>query len=1056
MYEALFEQTYDGLAVFDLQGHCTQVNPQTCTMLGYQAQEFMGMTFGQVSVEPERAQTLFRKLLADGTAATFECGLRRKSGPILHVEATATLVRNADGQPTRVQLIIRDVTERRRAQIELADQNRMLRTLIDSLPDFVYVKDLENRFVADNEAHARSTGRTVAEVVGKTDYDLYPNELAERYVADGQRVMDADRPLLNYEEPCIGKEGEPIWALTSKIPLHDSEGKIVGLVGVTRDITQRKQHEKQLEESERFIQKITAAIPDVLFVYDFEAGIYRYSNSDAIYRALGYAPEEFARRDLSFLESITHPDDIDNLHRWYDRFKVLGDDDVLETTYRLLHKNGEWRRFYSRDRVFARNAEGAPTQSLGISQDITEVVLVEQRLRRQNEYLRALSEITLALINRLDPSDIMRTVLARTKALMQTEYVYIDMVSETPALTPGFIRIQRFEGETYEVRPGEGVIGRVCATAETVVVEDYGNWPYRVNASKLSDVRASIGIPLRSKERLVGSLGVSYTDSEHSFEAAEIDILNRIGELASIALDNAQLFAAAQRELAERERVEAALRASEARYRAVVESQTEMICCFAPDNTVTFVNDAYCRYFDVRREDILGKTLPRRIPEEDWSRMEPVLNAQFRGEMEVAVYEHRVVTPSGETRWQQWIDRVIKDEQGKIVELQGVGRDVTERKVAELALNAERDFVSAIVGNTVALLTVSDREGRIVTFNGACEALSGYRFEEVEGQKIWDRLILPEEVELVKQVFASVCEGHYPNQNINSWVARDGKTRLIEWSNTALTDEHGEVTHIVSSGVDISARQQLEERNLELALEREKVKMLGNFVRDASHDFRTPLSILNTALYLMRRSPGAEVFEPRLLEMEHQVSHLTRLIDQLLTMTRLDSGTGIKLAQVVLNDIVQMVAASLQASTQEKDQQMTVRLAEDLPPVLADVWQLNQALRNVGINAVQYTPRGGSVMIETARENRSVVIRISDTGVGIEPADLPHVFDRFYRADKARTGGEAGAGLGLAITRKILELHQGDITASSAPGQGAVFTIRLPIMEAVPSRNHHG
>src|SRR5690606_24921148 len=100
--------------------------------------------------------------------------------------------------------------------------------------------------------------------------------------------------------------------------------------------------------------------------------------------------------------------------------------------------------------------------------------------------------------------------------------------------------------------------------------------------------------------------------------------------------------------------------------------------------------------------------------------------------------------------------------------------------------------------------------------------LSGYRFDEVVNQRLWDVLLPPDEAAQVEAVFQRIYAGAYPNANVNHWLTRDGKRRLIEWSNTALTDEHGQVTHVVSSGVDITVRKQLEERNLELALEREK------------------------------------------------------------------------------------------------------------------------------------------------------------------------------------------------------------------------------------------
>ncbi|MBN1430702.1 MAG: substrate-binding domain-containing protein [Anaerolineae bacterium] len=140
-----------------------------------------------------------------------------------------------------------EVAERQQAQEALAQERNLLRTLVDSIPDIIYVKDAEGRFILKNETGAHVMGAASAgEVIGKTDFDYYPRELAERFHADDQQVIRSGQPLINREEPGIGPEGKERWILTTKVPLHDSQGKIIGLVGVGRDITERKQVEEEL------------------------------------------------------------------------------------------------------------------------------------------------------------------------------------------------------------------------------------------------------------------------------------------------------------------------------------------------------------------------------------------------------------------------------------------------------------------------------------------------------------------------------------------------------------------------------------------------------------------------------------------------------------------------------------------------------------------------------------------------------------------------------------------------------------------------------------------
>jgi len=149
------------------------------------------------------------------------------------------------------------------------------------------------------------------------------------------------------------------------------------------------------------------------------------------------------------------------------------------------------------------------------------------------------------------------------------------------------------------------------------------------------------------------------------------------------------------RDITERKRAEEALWESEARYRAVVEHQTELICRFLPDATLTFVNDAYCRYFGKKREELIGHSFMPCIPEEDRGGVK-VQFTSLSAENPVATYEHRVLTPNGEVCWQQWADRAIFDEQGRLVEFQSVGRDITERKRAEEALQQHTERLRAL------------------------------------------------------------------------------------------------------------------------------------------------------------------------------------------------------------------------------------------------------------------------------------------------------------------------------------------------------------------------
>ena len=185
----------------------------------------------------------------------------------------------------------------------------------------------------------------------------------------------------------------------------------------------------------------------------------------------------------------------------------------------------------------------------------------------------------------------------------------------------------------------------------------------------------------------------------HLDQALEQPVQARTAELLAINSQLEKRIGELERESYERQQAEATLRqkserwlletrASEARYRAIVEDQTELICRFKPEGTLTFVNDAYCRYFDKRPEELIGRSFLPLIPEEDWVQVKNLI-ASLNRDHPVGTLEHRIILPNGEIRWQQWSDRVIFDQQGQLIEYQAVGRDITERKRAEIELQRQ-------------------------------------------------------------------------------------------------------------------------------------------------------------------------------------------------------------------------------------------------------------------------------------------------------------------------------------------------------------------------------
>jgi signal transduction histidine kinase len=253
---------------------------------------------------------------------------------------------------------------------------------------------------------------------------------------------------------------------------------------------------------------------------------------------------------------------------------------------------------------------------------------------------------------------------------------------------------------------------------------------------------------------------------------------------------------------------------------------------------------------------------------------------------------------------------------------------------------------------------------------------------------------------------------------------------------------------------DIDERIRAEEQRIELAVERERVGVLQRFLSNMSHDLRTPLSVIKTAAYLIDKLGDQPEKLQRQIEVLHaQTDQLQRMLDDLLQMSRLDKAdtSSYQFAWQSVNPLLQAVINEMHSAALRKNIELRFDTDDSLPRVLLDQSEFKRMIKHLVNNAITYTPESGHVQVSASArrppevERNWVVIEVRDSGVGISPLELPHVFERFYRVDAARTGA-TGTGLGLNIARKIADAHNGRIEAESQLGKGSTFRVCLPAL----------
>jgi len=250
-------------------------------------------------------------------------------------------------------------------------------------------------------------------------------------------------------------------------------------------------------------------------------------------------------------------------------------------------------------------------------------------------------------------------------------------------------------------------------------------------------------------------------------------------------------------------------------------------------------------------------------------------------------------------------------------------------------------------------------------------------------------------------------------------------------------------TRVLWISRDMTEQKQAEQQQLELALQREKLEFFQQFVNNMTHDLKTPLTVIETSLYLLQRATNDTHRQQRVDVIHKQLDLLQQMIDDMLMIGRLDVIPQLELETMDYISILEETIAQLRPRVEQKGQQLDILLPADSIVIPTAPNELRRVIVNLIDNAIKYTPTEGHIEIRVYPEKTTIVTEVRDTGIGIQQVDIPHVFERFFRSDNGRSTA-SGTGLGLAIVHRIVELHGGQIEVESEIGQGTTVRVRLP------------
>ena len=511
---------------------------------------------------------------------------------------------------------------------------------------------------------------------------------------------------------------------------------------------------------------------------------------------------------------------------------------------------------------------------------------------------------------------------------------------------------------------------------------------------------------------------------------------------------------------------EGGLRQSEERFRLLVESVRDYaIFMLDPQGHVLTWNAGAERFKGYRAEEIIGQHFSKFYPPEALAQGLPAHELEVASRVGSFEDEGWRVRKDGSQFWANVVITALRDAHGQLIGFAKVTRDLTKRRGHEEALRqSEERFRLLVEGVRDYAIFMLDANGNIATWNVGAKRIKGYDAEEIIGRHF--STFYP----------ADVVESGWPEHELRvaaergsfvdeGWRVRKDGSRF--WANvtiTALRDDQNRLLGFAKLTRDLTERKRSEEMAMvsqqrDEILEAERsarmtaqraARMKDEFVATLSHELRTPLSaILGWTQVLLKTAASMTPDELcRAIEViDRNARSQVQLIDDLLDLSRVMTGkVRLDLQQISMVDVVRASIESAEPAAEVKGIRLKIMLDPVSATVNADVGRIQQVVWNLLSNAIKFTPKGGQIQVVLQRVNSHVELSVSDTGVGIPASFLPHVFDRFSQRDSSTTRDYGGLGLGLAISKQLVELHGGTIRAiSQGEGQGATFVVKLPL-----------
>lgn len=887
-----------------------------------------------------------------------------------------------EGKPIRLDGISIDIDSIRRSRLNLELSQQRLKSIVDSLPDPVFISTKEGgKIIFANEVLFRVYEMTPSDFLGKKVIQFYQN-------FDGRRSyvehLKREGHVQNHELLLKNKKGESFWVSASTMPLDFQNQDC--FITILQDVTVRKNLEREIQESNERYQLAVEGTNDVIWEYDFKS---KHSYvSPQFWAGMELEPEDSPLDDELITKYLVEEDKESFLKNFGEAKKERIGDMTLEVRFLAKGNRIIWVLFKARI-LYDKN--GKPLRAVGSFSNITSLKEAQSQLRESEEKYRMISK---------NSSDC--------------------------------ICLQKINGEFEFVSPSSTeVLGYSPEELREINLSEFIHEDYQ------SLVRSKIVDVVKGREKTATIVYKAFS------KGSKPEWLETIaGAIFDDDSGRAIYLQTSTRNVTDRIEAQTKLRESQERYKLITENSNDIVSLMDPKGNYMFLSPSIKDKMGYLPEELLGRNTVEFIHPDDQQMVTNVIAEVVNDKIKEAAVTFRIKHKSGHWRWIEATGGVILDDDENVIYIRSNKTDITERKLTEDKLKEQEEQYKLVSENSGDVIALHDLFGQLTFVSPSCYRMIGMTVEETMAINDFAGIVHPEEREKIRDAFIDTIK-NTRKDTISSirLKQKDGDYLWVGVSLSAVLDEEGRTKYVQTSTRDISEIMKVIEK------ERQLNKLKSSFISMASHEFRTPLTTIQSSNELISMyldstdEPVDTKLSKHVLRIRTELERLNSLLKDVFTLGRLDVGKARLNKDITsLTGIVKQVV--LENSIPFKDRGITIKTEGKERQLRLDSQLISHVLSNLINNALKYSQGKQDPEVTVTYREEDVVLEVRDFGIGIPKKDQEGLFESFSRA--SNVGDIEGTGLGLVIVKQFVEMHGGIITYESKVNKGTTFKVTLP------------